>query len=319
MLGHISAGRAACRRAAKLTAAVTLVTLAGASAPAGSAPTDTRQVAFVRFDAHSGRLRIFTAGLSGGAPRALSLPAPDAQSPAWSPDGSMLAFVGGTGARDARYVAGEVDLYVAASDGRRARRLTDDHAQETAPAWSPDGKRLVFVRPARTGNRSSLWRVGADRRGARRLTFGNVDLEPSWSPRGDRIVFVRITPSFESGIWEIRADGSGLRRILPGLQGATDPVWSPDGSKLLLTDGRTLFTIRPDGGGRRTVAELTADARDGREDPQPAWSSDGWIVFCQLRRAALQRSDIWAVRPNGRGLRRLTFSPTLDTDPSARP
>ena len=320
MLEHARLGETARRRVTLLAAAAALLVPAVAVVgSAASAPNDAREVAFVRFDAHSGRLRIFTTRLSGGPAKPVALPVPNAQSPVWSPDGRLLAFVGGSGASEARNVSGEIDLYVAAPDGSRARRLTHGAAPEAAPAWAPDGKRLAFVRPAPTGNRSSLWLVGADGRGAHRLTFGNTDLEPAWSPRGDRIVFVRITPRFESGIWEIRPDGSGLRRFLPGLQGATDPVWSPDGSRLLLSDGRTLFTIRPDGGGRRTVTRLMSDANGGREDPQPAWSPGGSIVFCQLRPGVLQRSDLWVVSPSGSRLRRLTLSPTLDTDPSARP
>lgn len=277
------------------------------------------QVAFVRFAPKAGRLRILTGALDGGPRRTLRVPISDVQGPSWSPDGRRIAFIGGNGVRESGVVANDVDLYVSRRDGRRVRRITRDALREAAPAWSPDGKTLVFVRYGSRGNRSTLRLVGADGSNPRQLTSGNVDLQPSWSPDGRRIVFVRISATYESRIWAVRPDGTGLRRILPEIAGATQPVWAPDGSRLLLTDGQALFTVRPDGSGRREVTRLTSDARGGRVDPQPDWSRSGWIVFCQLRPGALERSDVWRVRPDGSRLQRVTRSPGLDSEPSVRP
>lgn len=260
---------------------------------------------------------LFTQVLPGGRIERMTLPTPAAEGPRWSPQGSRLVFVGGATMGGQPFVSVAADLYVVRAGGGRPLRITHDAARETGPAWSPDGKRIVFARSARTGNRSSLWIVGGAGRGVRRLTFGNVDLEPSWASDGKTIVFVRIDPrTSRSGIWQIRPTGSGLRRILPHLSGVTHPLWSPDGSRLLLSDGTRLFTVSRSGS-RRTLTRLWTDARGGLEDPQPGWTPDGrWVVFCQLRRGAFDRSDIWRVRSDGTGLRRLTRSPGLDTDPS---
>jgi TolB protein len=111
-----------------------------------------------------------------------------------------------------------------------------------------------------------------------------------------------------------------LHQILRGLSGASDPVWSPDGSRLLVEWQGRLVVVRPDGGGERTIVSLSRDAHGALEDPQPAWSPDGrWMVFCQVRAGGLGQSDIWLVGADGRGLRRLTRSPGLDSDPSFRP
>lgn len=299
-----------------ITPGVALVPSAAAAASASSAAP---KIAFVRFAPTSERLLILTGALEGGPRRALRLPVRDAQGPSWSPDGGRIAFVGGTRAREGAYVATDVDLYVARSNGRSARRLTHDAAREAAPAWSPDGRRLAYVRGALVANRSSVWIVNADGSGARRLTTGRLDLQPAWSPDGKHIAFVRISATNESQIWEVRPDGTGLRRILKGLVGATQPTWSPDGSRLLLTDGQALFTIEPNGSDKRRVARLTRDARGARVDPQPSWSRTGWIAFSQLRPGVLQRSDIWRVRPDGANLERLTRSPGLDSEPSISP
>jgi Tol biopolymer transport system component len=317
---ELSLGPALARR--RLTVVLALLTgiglLASSASSAGSSPRESR-IAFVRIAPTSGRLLILTGKLDGGPRRALRLPVPDAQGPAWSPNGRMIAFVGGQRAREGRYVATDADLYVARSDGRRARRVTRDVNREAAPAWSPDGTELVYVRSARVGNGSTLWVVGMDGAAPRQLTAGRIDLQPSWSPDGRRIVFVRISANYQSAIWEVRSDGTGLRRVLAGLTGVTQPTWSPDGTRLLLTDGQTLFTVRRDGGGRRVVARLSTDARGARVDPQPTWSRSGWIAFCQLRPGTLERSDVWRVRPDGSELRRVTQSPSLDSEPVISP
>jgi Tol biopolymer transport system component len=294
-----------------------LATVAGAHGAAATTPSGLPRIAFVRYDPGIGRPLVYAQRTGSGRPRRLPIGFPGAQSPAWSPDGSLLAFVGGQNVADQSFLSVGVDLYVASSNASAFRRLTHDDAREAAPDWSSDGRRLVFVRGTGLGNRSSLWVVGADGSGRRRLTYGNVDVQPAWSSHGDVIAFVRITARGESGVWLVRPDGTGLRRLPAVAPGLTDPRWSPDGSRLLLTDGKRLFTVRPDGRGRRTIARLTTDARSGVEDPQPDWSQDGrWIAFCQLRPNELQRSDVWIVRADGRGIRRVTRSPGLDTDPS---
>jgi TolB protein len=175
----------------------------------------------------------------------------------------------------------------------------------------------VFVKSVEKGNRSSLWTMSVDGRLARRLTRGSIDLEPSWAPNGRTIAFLRIDPkTYQGAIWEIRPDGSGLHR-LSRLKNVAEPIWSPDGGRLLVHDGSTIYTVRTDGTNRRALAHLSKDARGAVEDPLPAWSPDGrWIAFSQFRHGAIERSDIWIVRADGKALRRITRSPGMDTDPS---
>jgi TolB protein len=287
--------------------------------PSARGAAATAKIVFVRFVPRLGHPRIYTVAADGKETRALRLPVAAAEGPALSPDGRRLAFIGGRNRPNERHVQVEDELYVALADGAQARRLTAGRAHESAPAWAPDGKRLVFVRSSGTRVRSSLWIIGANGRGARRLTSGAIDIQPSWSRRG-QIVFVRIEPrTFQSSIWVVRPNGKGLRRLRIGVRNATRPVWSPRGSRLLLTNGKTLMVAAADGGKPRVVAKLGTDARGSRLDPEPAWSPGGThIVFTEPRPRTTGRADLWVVRTDGSGRRRLTTSPGVDADPHWR-
>ncbi len=302
--------------------AVALTLAMGASLAVGAAykpSTPIRgMIAFVRYAEASGHPRIYTKALGSGRVRLLRLSVPAAEGPAWSPNGRRLAFIGGSNTSGESHVTVSADLYVWDENGPPPRRLTRSAGQEAGPVWSPDGRRLAFVRSGSASSRSSIWIIGADGGRPRRLTYGNIDLQPSWAPDGRTIAFLRIAAKTrQPGIWVVRPNGSGLRRILAGSTNLTEPVWSPDGTRLLVHDGRTLYSVRPDGSGRRSLATLSTNARGALQDPQPAWSPDGRsVVFCQPRSRTVGRSDLWIVAADGTGLRRLTRSPGLDTDPS---
>jgi TolB protein len=276
------------------------------------------KIAFVRYSVRVGHPRIYAVALPHGKPLPLRLPGIATGGPAWSRDGQTLAFLVGKNNPDSHDITGSENLYVSRPDGSKLRRLTSRTIRVGEAGWAPDGRRLAFVRQAVNSNRSSLWTVALSNRALRQVTGGYLDIEPSWAPSGRAIAFLRIDPrTYQSGIWLVRPDGSGLRRILSDFTGASDPVWSPDGSRLLVQNGPALYSVRPDGAGREKIVSLTEDASGALEDPRPAWSPDGrWIVFCQLRAGSHGSSDIWIVRADGHGLRRLTASPDLDTDPS---
>jgi dipeptidyl aminopeptidase/acylaminoacyl peptidase len=123
---------------------------------------DGRQVAFV--STRDVKPQIYTIAVDGGEARRLTdLPQGVAGGPVWSPDGSLLAFTAGPPGDppdytksyrltrhvyrfdELGYLDGAVqNIYVVAASGGEARRLTDDDANNTAPAWSPDGRRILF-------------------------------------------------------------------------------------------------------------------------------------------------------------------------------
>ena len=189
--------------------------------------------------------------------------------PAWSPDGSRIAFES--------TVEGKRTIWVMQADGQGLRRLTEvtGAAVETAPAWSPRGDRIAYASD-RDGN-SEIYVVGADGTGSRRLTDNPAtDGVPSWSPDGARIAFVSDRDGLP-GIWAMAADGSAPARLVPGAADpGSKPAWAPDGRTIAFASDR-------DGGNLEIfVADTAAGAGTATKliagpglDGEPAWSPDG--------------------------------------------
>ena len=117
------------------------------------------------------------------------------------------------------------DLYVDQT------RITDTPADDSHPDWSPDGRRVVFVRQEPGRRSSSLYVVRRDGGGVRRLTRGDqVATMPAWSPDGTRIAFAASPLAGESfDIWLVGSNGGGLSRFTETPAEEVLPAWSLDG------------------------------------------------------------------------------------------
>lgn len=208
-----------------------------------------------------------------------------ASAPAWSPDGTRLAY-----SRGCR-------IYVAAQDGSGPRVVTTGRQCAREPAWSPQGDRLVFTRrlAARGGiEATALFVVSADGGTARRLTQRTLtarrlknrrnwadDDGPVWST-GDLIAFSRSTATQNGQLHLVRSDGGGLRRLTRASSSVShvDPSWSPDGRTIAfakrgggLAPGSDVFLVEADGAGERPLSSTV-----GGFTYTPAWSPDGAFV-----------------------------------------
>ena len=160
--------------------------------------------------------------LKNGARRKNITNSPEAidDDPDWSPNGQKIVFTSHAVTDDhANSVTAEI--YAVNLDGTgKPERLTDNTEEERAPAWSPDGKRIVFI-CRRGGPDFEICVMNADGTGQVQLTDNNVpDLTASWSPDGKKIVFHRrVGGRGQFQLLLMNADGTGEVQLTfpPGL------------------------------------------------------------------------------------------------------
>lgn len=206
-----------------------------------------------------------------------------ARAPAYASDGRLAVSLRG-------------DLWLIPQDGGDAVRLTSGPAWDRAPAWSADGRWLVFASDRADGN-VDIWRMEVGGRGAagepeRLTTSPAVDDEPTVAPNGD-IIFVRGTFA-NADLWLRRADGSEVRLTTEAGAELT-PAIAPAGDRLayiaVRDSERTLHSARIDGSALREDRAV----HEGRDASFPAISPDGrHIAFTSMSRddAGVHVTDI---------------------------
>ena len=196
----------------------------------------------------------------------------------WSPDGTRLAFT-----HVAQTVGqGNLDVFLAKSDGSDPQKFAGDVgalSHEEFPAWSPNGKRIVWSSTC-DGNQE-LYSAEIDGSNRARLTNDPaLDAHPAWSPDGKRICFATNRwGDFEIALMD--ADGGNVTRVTNS-RGLDDyPVFSPDGTRLAFTSNRDenfeIYVAAVDGSNPQNVTQHAS------LDNFPAWTADGKLAFVSNR------------------------------------
>ncbi|MEA3494010.1 MAG: Ig-like domain-containing protein [Candidatus Margulisiibacteriota bacterium] len=215
--------------------------------------------------------------------------------PAWSPDGTKLAF--------SSIRSGNYEIWTMNANGTGLQNITNNSALDVKPSWSPDGTKVAFVSD-RSGNKD-IWVANADGSGVplQLTVLTIVDTNPTWAPDGSKIAFA----SDRSGnfdIWLVNSDGTGTpAKLTSGEAFDKEPSWSQFG---------IAFTSDRSGDKEIWMIEDINNPNPFRltynsaEDKEPSWApiaiplSDGTsrplITFTSTRNDNL---DIWVMDTDG--------------------
>ena len=213
---------------------------------------------------------LWTVPTTGGQARRLSAPGFEVTWPAWSRDGSRIAFQNYS-------PDGFYHIWTVAPDGSDARQVTSGPHDHREPAWSPDGTHLAFTSDRGADGSYDVWTLDL-RTGAyeRKTTADANEAAPAWSPDGTRIAYA-------SGRFVRAVDAAGttsdLASVADGAVGV--PSWTPDGRGVVYQNNDRQLVVA----GRAVTAD---------EDVFPfpvSWLPDGRFVYTADGRPRIRGAD----------------------------
>ena len=203
--------------------------------------------------------------------------------PAWSPDSTKLAFRG--------YGSGhDLDLVIIDADGTDQRLVSSTYHKATEPSWSPDGTKIAFTKYGDSNCRdgipitgdAEIWVMNVSDGVATQLTGRDSSTEPAC---------VNQQSQTYSTVFH-----------------ATDPEWSPDGTKIAYTGGRggsdtAVWVMDADGTNEKRLTSLPGYSR------QPSWSHDGTQIAYSTYAGVEFGMEIWIINADGSNPQRITHHP----------
>ena len=186
--------------------------------------------------------------------------------PAWSPDGSRIAFTSDAGGRPG--------IHVMSASGTGVTRLTDPGFASYRPAWSPDGTRIVYV-SERDGN-AELYVMNGDGTHQMRLTSHPArDTDPDWSPDGSTIAFSSERDG-NAEVYTLHLETRVVTRVTRTQAWTGHPAWSPDGTRIAFARAKCDFYWPYGCYNEVVVSDATGSVqRDVARGEDPTWSPDG--------------------------------------------
>jgi Tol biopolymer transport system component len=220
------------------------------------------------------------------------------------------------------------EIFSMSPTGGRAHRLTTGPGATFNPDYSPNGAQVAFERRYGDGRPDAIFTVKSRGGRATKISSGCTgqclgDAQPAWSPDGRQILFMRALgpvvhdDAAELDLMVMNRDGGDQRLIrrfgrivdgrAPGAEGKAE--LSPDGRQIavtLVTEGADIrrsdsavYLMNADG------SDLHAITPAKLHGGNPDWSPNGKLLVFHSNNYHAARSEIWVVKPNGKGLRRL--------------